>query len=83
MKCFRRLSALLLCLFLLPGSFSSRAEEAEVSGTLTAEEYAEKIKAAMKKFPKELPEQAYQDVLEIYNTDVMKKKFVKFYNSLL
>ena len=41
MKCFRRLSALLLCLFLLPGSFSSRAEEAEVSGTLTAEEYAE------------------------------------------
>ena len=48
----------------------------------TAEEYAEKIKAAMKVFPKELPEQAYQDVLEIYNTDVMKKKFVKFYLSL-
>lgn len=48
----------------------------------TAEEYAEKIRSAMKKFPKELPEQAYQDVLEIYNTDVMKKKFVTFYNSL-
>lgn len=48
----------------------------------TAEEYAEKIKAAMKEFPSELPERAYQDVLEIYNTEVMKKKFVKFYSSL-
>ncbi len=47
-----------------------------------AEEYAEKIKAAMKAFPKELPERAYQDVLEIYNTDAMKKKFVSFYNGL-
>ena len=33
-----------------------------------AEDYAEKIKAAMKKFPSELPEHAYQDVLTIYNT---------------
>lgn len=48
----------------------------------TAEEYAERIKAAMKDFPRELPEQAYRDVIEIYNTDEMKKKFVKFYNSL-
>ena len=48
----------------------------------TAEEYAEKIKAAMKSFPKELPERAYQDVLEIYNTDAMKKKYVEFYNNL-
>lgn len=47
-----------------------------------AEEYADKIKAAMKRFPEELPERAYQDVLEIYNTEVMKKKFVKFYNNL-
>ena len=44
-----------------------------------AEEYAEHIKAAMKEFPKELPERAYQDVLEIYNTDVMKKKYIEFY----
>ncbi len=49
----------------------------------TAEEYAEKIKAAMKRFPKELPERAYQDVLEIYNTDKMKKKYIEFYQSLL
>ena len=47
-----------------------------------AEEYAERIKAAMKEFPKELPERAYQDVLEIYNTDVMKKKYVEFYNRI-
>ena len=45
----------------------------------TAEEYAEKIRSAMKIFPKELPEKAYQDVLEIYNTETMKKKFAKFY----
>ncbi len=48
----------------------------------TAEQYAERIKAVMKNYPKDLPERAYQDVLKIYNTDVMKKKFLKFYNSL-
>lgn len=47
-----------------------------------AEDYAEKIKIAMKKFPTELSERAYRDVLEIYNTEVMKKKFVKFYSSI-
>ena len=46
----------------------------------TAEEYADKIKSAMKHFPQELPERAYQDVLNIYNTDVMKTKFIEFYN---
>lgn len=45
----------------------------------TAEEYAARIKEAMKEFPSELPERAYQDVLTIYNTDAMKKKYVKFY----
>ena len=48
-----------------------------------AEEYAEHIKAAMKEFPKELAERAYQDVLEIYNTDTMKKKYVEFYNGVM
>lgn len=48
----------------------------------TAEEYAERIKDAMQEFPKELPERAYQDVLEIYNTNVMKKKYIEFYESL-
>lgn len=45
-----------------------------------AEEYAEHIKAAMKEFPKELPERAYQDVLEMYNTDAMKKNM---WNSIM
>ena len=47
-----------------------------------AEDYAARIKASMKHFPEELPEQAYKDVLTIYNTDIMKKKYIKFYNSL-
>ena len=47
-----------------------------------AEDYAERIKAAMKEFPEELTERAYQDVLEIYNTEAMKRKYVKFYSSL-
>ena len=47
-----------------------------------AEEYADHIKAAMRKFPKELPERAYQDILEIYNTEAMKKKYIEFYKSL-
>lgn len=48
----------------------------------TAEEYANYIKAAIKKFPQELPERAYKDVFEIYNTDVMKKKYIEFYNNV-
>lgn len=48
----------------------------------TAEEYAERIRTAMKEFPRELTERAYQDVLDIYNTEIMKKKFVEFYSQL-
>ena len=48
----------------------------------TAEEYAEKIRSAIKEFPKELPERAYQDVLEIYNTEAMKRKYIEFYSKL-
>ena len=46
------------------------------------EEYAERIKAAIKEFPTQLPERAYQDVLNIYNTVAMKKKYVEFYNTI-
>lgn len=46
------------------------------------EEYAEKIKTAMKEFPGNLPEKAYQDVLNIYNTEAMKKKYVEFYRQV-
>ena len=48
----------------------------------TAEQYADRIRSAMKVFPSALPERAYQDVLEIYNTDVMKKKFAAYYKAL-
>ena len=48
----------------------------------TAEEYAKRIKNAMKEFPKEIPEKAYQDVLDIYNTETMKKKYIAFYTKL-
>lgn len=48
----------------------------------TAEDYANRIRSAMKEFPEELSEAAYTDVLKIYNTDVMKKKFVCFYQSI-
>lgn len=47
-----------------------------------ADDYAQRIKAAMKDFPVKLPERAYQDVLKIYNTEVMKKKYIEFYESL-
>ncbi len=48
----------------------------------TADQYARRIKEAMKEFPTALPKRAYKDVLEIYNTEAMKKKFVTFYNNL-
>ena len=44
----------------------------------TAEEYAKRIKNAMKEFPKEIPEKAYQDVLDIYNTENNEKKVYCF-----
>lgn len=46
----------------------------------TAEEYAEKIKNAMKAFPTALPEKAYRDVLDIYNTEAMKQRYIRFYS---
>lgn len=48
----------------------------------TAEQYAKRIKDSMKRFPTELPEKAYQDVMEVYNTDTMKNKYIKFYNDV-
>lgn len=48
----------------------------------TAEEYANQIKKAINKFPEKLTQRAYEDVLDIYNTKVMKEKYIKFYNSL-
>lgn len=49
----------------------------------TPEEYAQHIKDAMNNFPTALPERAYQDVLNVYNTKVMEKKYVAFYNKLI
>lgn len=37
----------------------------------------------MIEFPKELPQRAYRDVLEIYNTKTMTNKYVKFYKSVM
>lgn len=48
-----------------------------------AEEYAEKIKLAMKVFPKKLTDRAYQDILDIYNTEEMKKKYLSFYHDVI
>lgn len=48
-----------------------------------AEDYAEKINEAMRAFPDKLAEQAYQDVLNIYNTEIMKKKYINFYNAVV
>ena len=49
----------------------------------TAQEYADKIKAAMKKFPQEICNQAVKDVHTIYNTHVMTDKYIKFYNNTI
>lgn len=46
------------------------------------EEYARQIKEAVRKFPSKLANQAYLDVINIYNNEVMKAKYNKFYNSL-
>ncbi|MPW14594.1 glycosyltransferase [Lactobacillus helveticus] len=48
-----------------------------------AKDYAKRINEAVKDFPFELAKQAYDDVLKIYNNDVMKGKYINFYNSLV
>ena len=48
-----------------------------------AEEYSKRIKEAMKDYPYELTQSAYNDVIKIYNTQVMKCKFIKFYMQIL
>lgn len=47
-----------------------------------AEDYAARIKEAMKVFPESLSLQAYEDVMHIYNTHEMKRKYIEFYNSI-
>jgi len=48
----------------------------------SAKDYATAIRNAMKKFPVELTDNAYNDVISIYNTDIMKKRYIKFYNEI-
>lgn len=48
-----------------------------------AEDYANKLRAAIKNFPSELPQRARQDIEDRYNSGVMKCKFIAFYNKLL
>ena len=50
---------------------------------MKAEEYAERIKNAMTEFPKDLTERAYLDVINTYNTTIMKNKYIDYYSSLL
>ncbi len=47
-----------------------------------AQEYASRIKAAMIDYPCQLAQRAYDDILTIYNMEVMKRKYIEFYNSL-
>lgn len=47
-----------------------------------AKDYAARIKEAMKSFPEALPQRAYEDVMHIYNTHEMKRKYIEFYNSV-
>lgn len=48
-----------------------------------AEDYARRIKEAMKDFPQHLCDQAASDVRRIYNTEVMAEKYVRFYNNTI
>ena len=47
-----------------------------------AEDYAARIKQAMASFHTALSQKAYEDVLNIYNTHQMRKKYIDFYNSV-
>ncbi len=48
----------------------------------SANEYAQRIREAIAKFPHKLPERAHDDIVNIYNTEKMKRKYINFYNSI-
>ncbi len=48
-----------------------------------AEDYAARIREAMKEFPAAMPQQAHEDVMHIYNTHEMRRKYIEFYNSIV
>ena len=50
---------------------------------MNIKEAKEEIKNAMKEFPTALPKKAYRDVLDIYNTEAMKKKYIRFYDDVV
>jgi len=45
------------------------------------EEYAKIVKAISKNYPLGISTNAYNDIVTIYNTKIMKEKYVDFYNS--
>lgn len=49
----------------------------------TAEDYANRIKEAMRKFPQNLAEQGKKNVFEHYNTTRMKEDYIEFYNDAI
>lgn len=49
----------------------------------TVEDYARHIREAMRSYPQELCNQAVEDVMSIYNTEVMAQKYSQFYNDVI
>ena len=49
----------------------------------TAEEYAKRIRECMKQYPTSVAEQGRKDVLQHYNTQRMKRDYVRFYNDAI
>ena len=48
-----------------------------------AEEYSQRIKESIDRFPIKLTEQAYEDIRNIYNRKTMRDKYIEFYNGLI
>ena len=49
----------------------------------TAADYIARIKEAMMEFPQNLADKGKKDVLEHYNTDRMKRDYIRFYEQAL
>lgn len=45
----------------------------------SVDDYVKEIKAAINKFPTNIVNNAYKDVINVYNTEIMKEKFKLFY----
>lgn len=49
----------------------------------SVDDYVKRIRESLANFPNDIVNNAYSDILTIYNSEVMKEKYITFYNRII